>query len=190
MTVHIPRKLFTVTEYARMRETGILSEDDRVELLDGEIRIMSPIGPLHAAIVKRFNKLLSALVGTDAIVGVQDPIQLNAYGEPQPDITVLQPRPDFYAQSHPVVDDIFFVIEVSDTTLDYDRDEKLPKYAQANITEAWIVDVSAQTIEQYTQPRGEKYLLKQIFEPSDSITSHSFPKIRLKLNDIFAVSGR
>ena len=97
MVVDIPRKQFTVMDYARMRESGIVSEDDRVELLDGELRIMSAIGPLHPAIVKRLNQLLNAQIRGEAIISVQDPIQLNLYGEPQPDIALLHPRPDFYA---------------------------------------------------------------------------------------------
>jgi len=156
-----------------MRETGILSEDDRVELIDGEVRVMSPIGPIHAAIVKRLNTLLSRSLHGTAILSVQDPIQLHDYSEPQPDLAILQYRDDFYAQAHPVADDVLLVIEVSDTTVEYDRDEKLPRYAHANIAEAWLIDVNSFTIEQHVQPRNGKYLMKQIFERGDTITAQS-----------------
>src|SRR5262249_52169641 len=95
------------------------------------------------------------------------------YSEPQPDLAILQYRDDFYAQAHPVADDVLLVIEVSDTTVEYDRDEKLPRYAQANIAEAWLVDVNNFTVEQYMQPRNGKYLAKQIFERGDTITAQS-----------------
>src|SRR5215216_6351059 len=120
MAIQIARWQFTVTDYARMRETGILSEDDRVELIDGEVRPMSPIGPPHAAIVNRLNRLMSRQLGELAIVSVQNPIQLSDYTEPQPDLAVLHPRDDFYAHAHPRVDDILLVVEVADTSIEYD----------------------------------------------------------------------
>lgn len=185
MTVQITRRPFTVAEYARMRETGILAEDDRVELLDGEVRLMSPIGPLHAAIVKRLNTLLTRVLPDTVILSVQDPIQLNDYSEPQPDLAILQYRADFYAQAHPVADDVLLVIEVSDTTVDYDRDEKLPRYATANIQEAWLVDVNHFTVEQYLQPRNGKYLMKQLVERGDTITSRSIATLQLDIDRLF-----
>jgi Uma2 family endonuclease len=152
VTITPLRKQFTVDDYARMRETGILTEDDRVELLDGEIYIMSPIGPLHVAIVNKLNKILGVRVGDRGIISIQNPIRLDKLGEPQPDIAILHPRDDFYTQALATPDDILLVIEVADTTLEYDREQKLPRYAQAHISEVWIVDVAAQTIEQHTQP--------------------------------------
>jgi Uma2 family endonuclease len=185
MTVQIVRHPFTVADYARMRETGILSEDDRVELLDGEVRVMSPIGPIHAAIVKRLNALLNRLLPDTVILSVQDPIQLNDSSEPQPDLAILHYRDDFYAQAHPVADDVLLVIEVADTTVDYDRDEKLPRYAQANIAEAWLIDVNNFTIEQYVQPRNGKYLLKKLVERGDIINAQSIAPLQLAIDDIF-----
>ena len=185
MTVQIVRHPFTVTDYARMRETGILSEDDRVELIDGEVRVMRPIGPIHAAIVKRLNTLLGRLLPDTVILSVQDPIQFNDYSEPQPDLAILQYREDFYAQAHPVADDVLLVIEVSDTTVEYDRDEKLPRYANANIAEAWLIDVHNFTVEQYLQPRNGKYLVKRLVERGDTITAQSIAALQLDVGRIF-----
>jgi Uma2 family endonuclease len=152
------RKQFTVDDFARMREAGILTEDDRVELLDGEIYVMSPIGPLHVAIVNKLNKILNKSVGDQGIISVQNPIRLDRLGEPQPDIAVLNPRDDFYTQALATTDDILLVIEVSDTTLEYDREQKLPRYAEAQIGEVWIIDAGAQVIEQYTEPLQGVYV--------------------------------
>jgi Uma2 family endonuclease len=185
MSVQIVRHPFTVADFARMREAGILTEDDRVELIDGEVRAMSPIGPIHAAIVKRLNTLLSRSLPDTLILSVQDPIHLNDYSEPQPDLAVLQYRDDFYAQAHPVADDVLLVIEVSDTTVEYDRDEKLQRYASANIAEAWLIDVNSLVVEQYTQPRNGKYLMKKLVERGDVIAAQSIPMLQLAVDRLF-----
>jgi Uma2 family endonuclease len=186
MTVQIARRPFTVTDYARMRETGILREDDRVELIDGEVRLMSPIGPLHAAIVNRLTALISRYLGDTVILSVQNPIQLHDYSEPQPDLTLLQPRDDFYAHAHPRPDDVFLVIEIADTSIEYDRDEKIPHYADAGIAESWLIDANSQTIEQYTQPRTGGYRNKLIVAYDEMITAHTLPQLQLRLEHIFA----
>lgn len=185
MTVQIIRYQFTVTDYARMRETGILNEDDRVELIDGEVRLMSPIGPFHAAIVKRLNTLLSERISPTVIISIQDPIQLTDYTEPQPDVALLQYRADFYANAHPVADDVLLALEVSDSSLDYDRDEKLPRYAEGHIPEVWIIDLPHLTVEQYTQPRNGKYLSKRLLERGDTLISTSVPDVILDVTTIF-----
>ncbi len=182
MAVQITRWQFTVTDYARMVETGILSEDDRVELIDGDVRAMSPIGPLHAAIVKRLNALLNQALGDTAIVSVQDPIQLGDYSEPEPDLAVLRSRPDYYANSHPQPEDILLLVEVSDSSLEYDRDEKIPRYAMAHIPEVWIVDVHGEAIEQYSQPRTGSYRTMYLLKNGDTITSVSLPMIQVSVD--------
>jgi Uma2 family endonuclease len=143
MKVQILRWQFTVADFARMIEAGIFAEDDRVELIDGEVRAMSPIEPRHAAIVKRLNALMSRQVGDRAILSVQEPIQLTDYTEPQPDLAVLRLREDFYVQAHPVPADVLVVVEVAETSLEYDREEKVPRYAQVCIPEVWLLDVEA-----------------------------------------------
>ena len=185
MTIQIARRQFSVADYARMRETDILGEDDRVELIDGEVREMSPIGPLHAAIVKRLNSLLSRLLDDSVILSVQDPIQLNDYSEPQPDLAILQHRDDFYAAAHPVADDVLLVIEVADTSVEYDREEKMPRYAAAQIPEAWLVDISSEIVEQYWQPRNGKYLLKRLAERGDTIVAQAMPNLEIAVDQIF-----
>ena len=181
----ILRKQFSVADYARMRETGILAEDDRFELIAGEVREMSPVGPVHAALVKRLNVILGRAVGDTMIVSVQDPIQLDDRTEPQPDLAILNYRDDFYAHAHPVADDVLLVIEIADSSVAYDREEKMPRYAAANIAEAWLVDVAAERIEQYSQPRNGIYRRKQIAERGDVIQSSAIPTISLATEHFF-----
>ena len=151
------RRQFTVDDYRRMREAQILTEDDRVELLDGEIIVMSPIGPFHVGLVIKLTRLLSALLGDEGFVSVQNPIRLNQFSEPQPDIAVLRPRDDVYTMALATPDDVLLLIEVSDSSLAYDRGQKLPHYAASGIMEVWIVDVQKQIIEQYTRPFEDQY---------------------------------
>src|SRR5262245_27644083 len=157
MTTGTLRRQFSVADYALMRETGILAEDDRVELLDGEVYVMSPIGPAHSALVNRLNKIIMRQIGDDAIISIQNPVQLDDYSEPQPDVAILSLRDDYYDQALARPDDILLIIEVADTSLDYDREQKLPRYAASNVVEVWIVDVEKQTIEQYTKPLHGQY---------------------------------
>ena len=126
MAVQVARRRFTVDEYHQMAHAGILSEDDRVELLDGEIVERSPIGSLHQACVDRLNRLFNTLVGTAAIVRVQGPVQLDLYSEPQPDLLLLRPQDDFYARAHAGPEDVLLVVEVAESTVEYDRRIKLP----------------------------------------------------------------
>ncbi len=179
------RRQFTVRDYARMRETGILTEDDRVELLDGEIYLMSPLGPLHIAIVNRLNKLLMRQVGDDAILSIQNSVQLNDYSEPQPDVALLSPRDDYYDQALARPDDILLLIEVADTSLGYDRDQKLPRYAASNVAEVWIIDVDQHIVEQYSQPMQGQYtqLNKVLF--GNMIQSKTMPHIAFTTEQLF-----
>jgi len=185
MTVQILRWQFTVADFARMTEAGIFAEDDRVELIDGEIRAMSPIGPRHAAIVKRLNALLSRQVADRAILSVQDPIQLTDYTEPQPDLAVLRVREDFYVQAHPMPTDVLVVVEVAETSLEYDREEKVPRYAQVRIPEVWLLDVERETVTQYTQPGGTRYREEQTLQRGQILVAATVSGLQLALDDIF-----
>ena len=135
MAVRILRRAFDVHEYHRMAEAGILDEDDRVELIEGEIVQMSPIGSRHQGCVNRLARLLFEFAGRDYVVHIQGPVRLNERSEPQPDLALLKLRPDFYSERHPTPDDVLLLIEVSETSADYDREVKLPLYAGAGIAE-------------------------------------------------------
>lgn len=135
MSVQLLRRKFTVDQYHKMVDSGILKEDDRVELIRGDIIEMSPISTKHAACVRGFNNMLGQRLGNRVIVSVQNPVVLDNKSEPQPDVALLKPRDDFYATAHPQPQDIFLLIEVADSTILYDREEKIPLYAEANIIE-------------------------------------------------------
>lgn len=152
MSTLLPRRPFTTAEYHRMTEAGVLTEDDHVELIDGEIVQMAAIGPRHAACVKRLAEFLIVKVRRWAMVGVQDPIQLNDYSEPEPDISLLKRRADFYAQSHPTPAEVLVAIEVAISTVESDRTAKLPIYARAGISEAWLWICSMTTLKSTRGP--------------------------------------
>lgn len=186
MSVQIARRHFNINEYYRMTDAGILSEGDRVELIDGEVIEMSPIGSRHAACVNRLNKLLNRLVLQDVIVSVQNPIVLNEYSEPQPDISLLRPRPDFYEQGHPIPADVLLVVEVADSSTQFDREIKLPLYAQAMLPEVWLVNLPDDTIERYSQPANGAYRIAQTLKRGEVLSS----TVILSLNlDVAAILG-
>lgn len=174
MTFQLQQRLLTVEEYHKMMEAGILGPEDRVELIEGKIIKMSPIGSLHAAYVKKINTLLGRLLGNKAIIGVQDPIGIELISEPEPDLSVVKLREDFYAKKHPQVDDIYLIIEVADTSLALDREIKLPLYARAGIPEYWIVNVQDQEIEAYRTPIGNNYKHREIIRLDDEVPFHAF----------------
>src|SRR2546423_6539954 len=157
MSVQIAKHWFTVAEYERMGEAGIFAADDRVELIEGEIVEMSPIGKRHAACVDMLAELLRDQLQHSVTIRVQNPIQLDDYSEPQPDIAILKRREDFYRQALPQPADVLLIIEVCDTTLEYDRQIKLPLYARAGIPEVWLVNLTDEQIETYAQPAGDAY---------------------------------
>jgi len=172
MPVELQRRRFTVAEYYAMADAGILTEDDRVELIEGEIIQMAAIGSQHAACVNRINHLIVQQAGDHAVVHVQNPVRLSDLTEPQPDVTVLRPRADFYASGHPKPADVLLLIEVAHTTLGYDRGVKLPLYAASGVPELWIVDVDGAVVDVYAEPQGGRYRIRrsagrgEILEPS------------------------
>ena len=184
MAVQMLKRLFTVEEYYQMAAAGILTENDRVELIKGEIVKMSPIGTRHATCVRRLISLLSQLLGIRAIVDAQNPVRLNNNSEPQPDIALLQPRPDFYATAHPQPSDIFLIIEVADTTIEYDREVKLPLYANSGIAEVWIINLNQEVIEVYRIPNNNRYESVQIFQRGSQIDIPAFANFSLAVDDI------
>lgn len=153
----VQRHRLTVERYHRMAETGVLAPDARVELIEGVIVDMAPIGSRHAAIVKRLNARLASAVGARAIVSVQDPIRFGDRSEPQLDLALLRPREDFYADSLPTAADALLVIEVSQATAAYDRQVKVPLYAQHGVPEVWIVDLDFSLVRFYRTPQADRY---------------------------------
>lgn len=153
----LARRRFTVDEYHRMAEAGILREDDRVELLDGEIVEMTPIGPAHAGQVNRLTRIFTGRLGDRAVVSVQNPIVLGTHWEPEPDVVLLRPRADYYRSAHPRPDDVLLVVEVAETSLARDREVKLRAYAAAGVPELWIVDLAGSGLEVCRDPAGDEY---------------------------------
>lgn len=182
--MYATRRQWSVAEYDRMVEAGILTKDDRVELLDGEIYTMSPIGSPHAACVKRLMLLLIEHVGRSAIVGVQDPIRLSDYSEPQPDLAVCRRREDFYATGHPEPADVLLLVEVADSSLMFDRNEKLPLYAEAQIPELWIVDLAGETLTVYTDPGNAAYRSQAQFGRGQTVISRALPTLDLPVDQV------
>jgi Uma2 family endonuclease len=180
----LERKRFTVKEFHRMVETGILEEGSPYELLNGEIIHMATIGSKHAAKVNRISAHLNKILEQVHIVAVQNPIELGAFSQPEPDIAILRWQDDFYESGHPTAQDIYLLIEVSDTTLDYDRTTKLPIYAEAGIAEYWIVNLPDNQIEVYRNPSGNAYQSIQTFTKDQNLTIELLPEITIAVNDI------
>lgn len=184
MAVQILKRRFTIEEYYQMAQAGILAGDERVELLDGEIVEMAPISSRHAACVDRLNRLFSRLVGERALVRVQNPIRLGQHTEPQPDVALVRPRPDFYAQAHPRPEDILLVIEVAETSLDVDRGIKGPLYAGAGIPEMWLVALSQEYIEVNREPTPQGYRDVRRFQRGQQLRPVMIPEQALSVDDI------
>ena len=184
VAVKVEHWTFTVDDYMRMLEAGILTEDDRVELIAGEIIKMSPIGDLQAACVIRLTTLFTRLVGVAALVSVQNPVRLNDYSEPQPDLALLKSRKDYYAQAKPTPADVLLIVEVADSSIDYDRRVKMPLYARALIPVVWLVDLNAEAIEVYSQPANGAYQVLQTAHRGDRLTLASLPDLVIMADDI------
>ena len=184
-TPEIQRWQFTVADFMRMGEAGILSEDDRVELIDGEVRAMSPVGPTHGAVINRLTAFFVPIFIGKAVVSVQNPVQLNDFTEPLPDVTILRYRKDFYGIAHPGPGDVLLLIEVADSSLRYDRGEKRVRYAQAGIPEYWVVDVAQRRVFQYINPEATGYRFERILVEGDAAVSAFAPDVSLSMSEIF-----
>lgn len=180
----LPFRRFTVDEYYAMVEAGVLAEDDRVELLDGLVVNMAPIGSRHGGCVNIYTRLLSRLVGDRAILQVQNPIHLGDDSEPQPDLALLRDRPDFYSASHAEAVDVLLLIEVADTSLDYDRDEKLPRYARAGIPEVWLTVLPEGVVEAHTEPTENGYRVTRRLRAGDMLRPGCFEDIEIPVETI------
>jgi Uma2 family endonuclease len=174
---------FTVDDYHRMVEVGVLDPDERVELLHGEVVEMTPIGPLHASTVSRLARVLIEATGPETYVSPQNPASIDLHSEPEPDLVLARPDIDRYREAHPGPDDVLLLVEVADTSLEMDRNVKLPLYAKAGIVEVWIVDVNENGVEVCRDPSGGEYRDVRRFKPGDSITLHALSDVTVEVSD-------
>jgi Uma2 family endonuclease len=177
---------FSVADYNRLGEIGLLTEDDRVELI-GEIIDMPPIGSRHAGMVKHLATVLHEAVGRKAIVSVQDPLVLDERNEPQPNIMLLRPRADFYRASHPRPDDVLLLVEVAETSFTYDEECKLPLYGAAHIPEVWIIDLESALLRVFRKPAGGSYTERQELETPSILAPEALPGSTINLTGLFNV---
>jgi Uma2 family endonuclease len=176
METAVRSRLFTVDEYYAMGDAGVFGPEERVELLEGRIIAMPPIGPEHAGVVGRLMALFMSTFGTRVGVRVQNPVRLSRNSEPQPDIALLRPRLDFYVTRHPESDDIFALIEVAGGSLPYDRGRKLRAYARRGVAEYWIVDLAVRSVEMCRVPSTFGYEYRSIAtKPDDVVAFEAFP---------------
>ena len=176
------RRRFTVDEFYAMAEAGILAEEERVELLDGEIFVMPPIGPPHEDGTARLSKDLILRIGDRAWVRVQSSVRLNNYGLPEPDIAIVRLRDDYH-RNRPTPADVLLVIEIADSSLRSDRDVKLPLYAAAGIPEVWIANVPAREVEAFHDPVDGVYRSSRIVPADGRISPRAFPDVVLTVGE-------
>ena len=181
----LTRHKLTVDDYHRMAEAGILGEDDRVELIDGEIIDMAPIGSGHgSSVMRRTQAIVLAALGR-ATVSVQNSVRLDRASEPQPDFAILRPRADFYASALPGPADVLLLIEVADSSLRFDRVVKLPLYARAGIPEVWIVDLQRSVLTAHRAPVAGHYTEVTTHGPGDRLSLAEAPEISLQMDQVF-----
>jgi len=184
MSVQVARHHFSISEYERMVETGILRQDDRVELIEGEVLEMSPIGERHAACVRKINLRLVRLVGDRSLVSVQNPIAIPEWSEPQPDIALLVPRRDFYSTGHPEPKHVQVLIEVADSSIDYDLTVKVPLYARAGVKEVWVIDLRKREVIVFTNSRLGAYRTRRVFGRNATFETKRVPGLAVSTNDL------
>ena len=180
----ITKRRFSVKEYYLMAEAGILSPRDRVELIDGEIVQMAAIGSYHAACVDTLTRLFIETLGRRVIVRVQNPVRLSEYSEPEPDVALLRPRADFYRDAHPRAGDVMLIVEVSHSTVEYDRDVKTPLYAEAGIPELWLVNLDEDFIDGLSDPDGAGYRTTRRYARGERIAPSLLPDAALEVSEI------
>ncbi|HYG63258.1 MAG TPA: Uma2 family endonuclease [Thermoanaerobaculia bacterium] len=187
MAVSVRKRLLTIDEYHQMVESGILAEGERVELIYGEILEMNPIGHRHATCLRRLIRLfgpgvVSDSVAPDVLLDVQNPLRLpNEQSEPQPDLMLLRGRDDCYASKPPAAEDVLLLVEIADHSLAYDRDVKLPLYAQAGIPEVWLVDLTSDTIRVHRRPSPEGYLEARQAGRGEAIAPQALPRLLVRV---------
>jgi Uma2 family endonuclease len=179
------RTRISVERYQKMVAAGVLTKQDRIELIEGEMIDMAPIGSKHAAIAARLTQMLVMSVGESAIVSPGGPVNLGNYSEPQPDLLLLKYQSDFHENSLPVATDVLLVIEISDSTLAFDQTTKLNLYARYGVQEYWIVDVAANRVIAFRDPTPHGYGCKLELQASDAISPNALPNVALKIGKLF-----
>ena len=181
--------LINVDEYYRMVQAGMLAPDARVELFEGKVIDRAPIGSRHAGTVNKLSRLFSRVIGEQAVLSLQSPVRLSDRSEPQPDISLLKPRADYYGKSHPTPADVLLLIEVSDTTLQFDRGQKLALYAKHSIPEVWVVDLENNQLHCMREPDSEtgggSYRSTISLHPSQNVAVAALPDVRIELAALF-----
>jgi len=191
MALDVPTRRFTVDEYHRMGEAGILGYDERLELIAGQIVVREPIGARHASTVDRLNRLWTSRLGERAIVRIQNPVQFpEADSELQPDILLLRPRDDFYAAGHPRVADVLLLIEVADTTLRLDRRVKIPLYAAVGVRETWLCDLVTERVEVYREPAGGAYRDMETLDRGETVRPAALGDVVVAIDDLLGPTAR
>lgn len=185
MAVQMERRLFNADELPKLIESGILHEDERIELIDGDLVKMSPIGEKHAKILRRLLRILPKLLEDKYLLDAQNPVRLSDFNQPQPDITVLRWREDDYADGHPTADAVLLIIEISDTSLAFDQEIKLPRYAAAGVPEVWIIDINRNKVEQYTNPQHDYYQMHLTLSVGDTLSPHFDNTIAISIQNLF-----
>lgn len=175
MDASIAVRRLSVQDYHQMAESGILQPDERIELLEGQIIQMAAKGTAHSAAVTRIERLLRNRLGERVLLRFQDPVRLNDYSEPEPDVAVVQPNTLFYEDHHPIPSEVFLLIEVSDTTLKFDREVKSPAYARSGIAEYWVLDVKARKLHVYRVPGADGYQSEAILSEELTVAPLAFP---------------
>ena len=184
ISVQVTRHRFTVAEYERMGQIGIFSEDERVELVCGEVIEMPPIGERHAACVDFLTQFITLRLRRSAIVRVQSSVRLDEYSQPQPYITILKHRDDFYRHRRPGPEDILLIIEVSDTTLEYEMKVKVPLYARAGIPETWLVNLRGGRVKAHADPAEGSYQTITSYARGEEIRSRSLAALRVSVAEV------
>ncbi len=185
MAIQPNKHLINVSEYYQLDRDYLFSKKKRVELIEGEIVEMTPMGSRHAAVVTRvMDRFLPLQASQKALTRIQLPICLSVYSEPEPDITLVNYQSDFYREGHPQPKNIYLIVEVSDTSIFQDRHVKLPLYAQYAISEVWLIDLNENVIETYREPFFQRYQIKKEYRTDQTLSPQAFPDLTIDVNDL------
>lgn len=182
-------RLLTVQDYHRMVESGILAADERIELIEGQLFKMAAKGTAHSAAITRIERILSQRLQGQVLLRLQDPVRLNDLSEPEPDVAIVAPHWLDYEDHHPTPEEIFWLIEVADTTLNRDRELKAPLYGRSHIREYWILDVQERRLFVFRQPDAAGYTCEQVLSEQDTIAPLAFSRCQINIREFFRSIG-